>query len=56
MGVFHRYKDKAGEWRWHFKAANGKILADSGEGYNNLTDCDAAIAIIKRDAPAASLT
>lgn len=28
-----------GEWRWRLKAANGRILADSGEGYVNLSDC-----------------
>ena len=27
------YKDVAGEWRWRLVAANGKIIADSGEGY-----------------------
>src|SRR5262245_33554630 len=28
-----RYKDKRGEWRWRLMAKNGKIVADSGEGY-----------------------
>lgn len=32
------YKDAKGEWRWRFVAINGKILADSGEGYKNLKD------------------
>ncbi len=27
------YKDKAGEWRWRLKARNGRIVANSGEGY-----------------------
>lgn len=27
------YRDARGEWRWRYKAANGAILADSGEGY-----------------------
>ena len=31
--LFHFYQDKAGEWRWRFVAANGRIMADSGEGY-----------------------
>lgn len=30
---FHVYKDKAGEWRWKLKARNGRVVADSGEGY-----------------------
>jgi uncharacterized protein YegP (UPF0339 family) len=32
---FHIYKDVQGEWRWHLKASNGRILADSGEGYKS---------------------
>ena len=31
--LFHFYRDKAGEWRWRFVAANGRTMADSGEGY-----------------------
>lgn len=31
------YKDNFGEWRWHLKASNGRILADSGEGYKSRT-------------------
>lgn len=27
------FKDEAGEWRWRIKAANGKIVATSGEGF-----------------------
>lgn len=27
------YKDLAGEWRWHVVGANGRIMADSSEGY-----------------------
>lgn len=30
-----KYKDKKGEWRWHMKAHNGAIVAESGEGYEN---------------------
>ena len=28
------YKDEAYLWRWRMKAGNGKITADSGEGYS----------------------
>lgn len=31
--VFNLYMDKAGEHRWTFLAPNGRIIADSGEGY-----------------------
>ena len=31
---FEIFEDRAGEWRWRLVAtANGKIVADSGEGY-----------------------
>ena len=53
---FYRYRDSASEWRWRFKAPNGKIMADSGEGYSSLASCDAAIAVIKREAADAPKT
>lgn len=30
---FTVYKDKRGEHRWRMRADNGRIIADSGEGY-----------------------
>jgi len=33
------YKDQAGEYRWRYQAVNGKVLADSGEGYKTKKDC-----------------
>lgn len=30
---FNIYKDAKGLWRWQLLARNGRILADSGEGY-----------------------
>lgn len=30
---FEIYKDAAGEWRWRLRAVNGRIVADSAEGY-----------------------
>lgn len=27
------FQAKDGEWRWRMRARNGKIVADSGEGY-----------------------
>ena len=44
---FHIYKDAAGEWRWRLKAANGKVLADSGEGYNTKQACKDGIDLVK---------
>ena len=33
------YKDDQGHWRWSRKAANGKIVGASTEGYVNKQDC-----------------
>lgn len=29
------YQDKQGKWRWSFIAPNGRVIADSSEGYNS---------------------
>ncbi len=49
------YKDRSNEYRWRLKAANGRIVADSGEGYVNKSDCRAAIELIKRHASSAAV-
>jgi uncharacterized protein YegP (UPF0339 family) len=41
------YKDSVNRWRWHLLAANNEILADSGQGYENKSDCLKAIAFVK---------
>lgn len=45
---FEVYADKRGEFRWRLKAANGKVLADSGESYTRRRRCVDAVARIKR--------
>lgn len=45
--AFHVYKDKAGEWRWSLKAANGRVIADSGEGYRDRGDCIHSIELVR---------
>ena len=35
------YQDDSGEWRWRAVAPNGRVVADSGEGYKNRGDCEA---------------
>ncbi|ABD58640.1 gp41 [Mycobacterium phage PLot] len=37
------YQDSNNEWRWRFKASNGRVMADSGEGYQNKQDALTAI-------------
>lgn len=33
------YLDTAHQWRWTLYAANGRKIANSGEGYFNKQDC-----------------
>lgn len=42
-----KYLDAQHQWRWQIKAANGRILADSGEGYHHESDCDRDIGLIR---------
>lgn len=52
---FEVYKDKrAGTW-WRLKAANGRVIATSGEGYKAKADCLQGIKRIRDGAAAASL-
>lgn len=44
---FQIYKDKKGEFRWRLRASNGKIVADSGEGYSDENACRHAIGAIR---------
>ena len=37
--TYYYYKDAKGEWPWRLKADNGRIIADSGEGYKNEQEC-----------------
>ena len=53
MAKFELYKDDAGEFRWRFISSNGRIIADSGQGYKNKSDCQNGIDLIKGEAPAA---
>lgn len=54
---FWRYTDVVGKWRWRLRSiGNKKIIADSGEGYDDLANCDRAIALVKQVAPTAKLT
>lgn len=49
---FEVYKDTGGQWRWRLKAANGKEIANSGEGYVNKADCLHGIDLVKASASA----
>jgi uncharacterized protein YegP (UPF0339 family) len=50
---FTLYRDRAGEWRWRLVAANGKTVADSGEGYTTKANAEAGIALVQHGAAGA---
>jgi uncharacterized protein YegP (UPF0339 family) len=52
---FELFRDSAGEYRWHLKAPNGKVIADSGEGYVSKVGAENGIAAVKADAPTAAV-
>lgn len=46
---FKIYQDQAGLFRWRLVARNGRIRADSGEGYSTLSNCRKAISGLNYD-------
>jgi uncharacterized protein YegP (UPF0339 family) len=44
---FKVYEDERGEWRWRLVSPNGRIIADSGEGYLDARNCLHGIQIVK---------
>jgi uncharacterized protein YegP (UPF0339 family) len=52
---FELYKDKAMEFRWRLKAANGQIIGASSDGYKAERDADHAIELIKKGAAKATV-
>jgi len=44
---FEIYKDASGEFRWRLRAKNGRIIANSGDGYKNKADAEHAIGLVK---------
>ena len=41
------YRDGRREWRWRLKASNGRIVADSGEGYRRRASARHAAARVR---------
>jgi len=53
------YEDEAGKWRWRLVAPNGRIVADSGQGYKDRRDAEASIGKVRgkaRDADHLDIT
>jgi len=43
MAEFEIYEDYSQEWRWRMLADNGRIMADSAEGYDSETNAHRAV-------------
>jgi len=48
MSGFQIYEDKASLWRWRFVADNGRVMADSGEGYDSRGNVSQAVSRFKQ--------
>ncbi|HYO10433.1 MAG TPA: DUF1508 domain-containing protein [Tepidisphaeraceae bacterium] len=55
MGKFQIFQDKSGEYRWRLRAANGQIIATSGEGYRAKSDALRGIEAVKTQTTAAAV-
>ncbi len=53
--TFEMYEDAKSEHRWRLKAANGQVIATSGQGYKAKADCKHGIEIIQADAAKAKI-
>ena len=42
------FRDDRQEFRWRIRAANGKIVGTSGEGYRNFMDCLNGLSVVCR--------
>ena len=45
---FEVFKDKAGEFRWRLKAANGAVLATAGQGYKEKADAKHGVELVQK--------
>ncbi|TQK07004.1 DUF1508 domain-containing protein [Herbaspirillum sp. SJZ107] len=45
----------SGDYRWRLRADNDRIIADSGEGYRNKSDCLHGINLVKGTTAATSV-
>ena len=53
---FEVYPDKAGEFRWRLKAANGETLATGGQGYKAKADAKRGVDLVQKSGTNAKLT
>lgn len=50
---FEVYEDKGGKYRWRLKAANGQIVASSGESFDSKSNARQAAEAVKESAASA---
>jgi len=53
--TFEVYKDASEGFRWRLRAGNNQIIATSGAGYKNKSDCMHGIDVIKAGAAKANV-
>jgi hypothetical protein len=53
--TFELYQDAGKDWRWRLRHTNGRIIAESGEGYEAKVDAKNGIESVKADAPRATV-
>jgi uncharacterized protein YegP (UPF0339 family) len=54
--TFELYQDATRQWRWRLRHQNGRIIAESGEGYVAKADALNGIEVVKKDGPAAQVS
>jgi uncharacterized protein YegP (UPF0339 family) len=52
---FQYFRDDNGQWRWRMRAANGKKIAECGEGYHNRQACEHGLSLVVRGARTATV-
>lgn len=52
---FELYRDRAGQFRWRLVHANGRVVADSGQGYASKQKAVQGIRSVKANAPGARI-
>lgn len=48
---FSFFQDSVKQWRWHLPATNGKVIADSAEGYWNRADAETGAQLVVATSP-----
>jgi uncharacterized protein len=53
--TFEIYQDAQKEFRWRLKAANGQVIATSGQGYKAKADCRHGVELVQKQASQAKV-